>query len=453
MDTIDSQTLKVISAVIPQILEGMSFGLLVTDQQGKLLYHNPVADRYLGITAATHLRDIHALPLLKESVRAAISAGHEDAVSRPAGGCISWDSVVSVEGEKRILAIRNRVIPQLGTQFRVFFMEDVTLLRRAELHAQGEATAGIETRDPQMLRAIRLAEQVANSDASILIHGESGTGKGMLARLIHDESPRCRKPLVEVNCAAIPENLWEAEFFGAVKGAYTGSISDRIGRFAAANGGTLFLDEISELSKAHQAKLLKVLEEHAFEPVGSMKTQKVNVRVVAATNRGLKEAVESGDFRADLYYRLNVIPIQVPPLRERRQDILHLSEYFLTKFGGSHVRKLSQEVKHALLDYEWPGNVRELRNVMEYASICASKEELTIADLPQEFVEQANYQASKRRTLAANHQQEDQERKELQALLRKYADNRSAVARELGIDRVTLWRKMNRLGLNHAGEN
>ena len=452
MNSINTHALKAIGTVLPQLLEGMPFGLLVADQHGKLLYHNPLAERFLGITArTTHLRDIHAVSLQKETVRAAISAGHEDAVSRPTTGCISWDSVVTVEGERRILAVRSRTVARDGGQYRLFFLEDVTLLRRAELHEQGEANAGIETRDPQMLRAIQLVEQVANSDASILIQGESGTGKGMLARLLHDRSPRCRKPLVEVNCAAIPENLWEAEFFGAVKGAYTGSIGDRIGRFAAANGGTLFLDEIGELSKAHQAKLLKVLEDQAFEPVGSMKTQKVNVRVVAATNQSLKEAVERGDFRDDLYYRLNVIPVHVPPLRERHQDIIHLSEYFLTKFGGKNVKQISPEVKHALLDYGWPGNVRELRNVMEYASICATGDTLVMADLPQEFSDVHRESQAKIRQL---HQQRDDdlERKELQLLLKMHGDNRSAVARDLGIDRVTLWRKMNRLGLNHPGE-
>ncbi len=294
MTNLDSKALEVICAVMPQIMETMTFGMMVADSQGKLLYHNPVADRFLGIRSAEQLRDIPNLQLQKELVRAAISAGHDDAVSRPAESCISWDRVVTVNNETRILALRTRMIRQRDQKYRVFFIEDVTTLRQAERSLSGEARAGIHTRDPQMLRAIELIEQVAKSDASVLIQGESGTGKGMLARLLHDSSPRSHKPLVEVNCAAIPENLWEAEFFGAVKGAYTGAFGDRIGRFAAADGGTLFLDEISELSKLHQAKLLKVLEEQAFEPIGSMKTRKVDVRVVAATNQGLKEAVERG---------------------------------------------------------------------------------------------------------------------------------------------------------------
>ncbi|WP_308388681.1 sigma 54-interacting transcriptional regulator [Acidithiobacillus sp. AMEEHan] len=449
MADLDDKALEIVCTVMPQILEGMTFGMMVADPQGKLLYHNPVADRFLGIQSVTQLRDIPNLQLQKEIVRAAISAGHDDAVSRPTENCISWDRVVTVDNETRILAIRTRMVRHRDKKYRVFFIEDVTTLRQAERNLSGEARAGIHSKDPQMLRAIELIEQVAPSDASVLIQGESGTGKGMLARLLHDTSQRAHKPLVEVNCAAIPENLWEAEFFGAVKGAYTGAVGDRIGRFAAADGGTLFLDEISELSKPHQAKLLKVLEEQAFEPIGSMKTRKVDVRVVAATNQGLKDAVERGDFRADLFYRLNVIPVNVPPLRERRSDIVHLANYFLAKFGGREARKIGSEVKHLLLDYPWPGNVRELRNIMEYASICANGEELELADLPQDFVERVQKRSP---TSGDGDQSGEDERDLLANLLQKHGNNRSAVARELGIDRVTLWRRMTRLGLSNVSE-
>ncbi len=441
----DSKVQEILTAVMPQLLETMTFGMMVADVQGKLLYHNAVAKELLGFDHVTHLREITNLPLQKDMVRAAITAGHEDAVSRPTESCISWDRVISANNETRILAIRTRVVRQREQKYRIFFLEDVTTLRQAERSRNGEAQAGIQTRDPQMLRAIELVEQVAASDASVLIQGESGTGKGMLAKLLHESSPRVRKPLIEVNCAAIPENLWEAEFFGSVKGAYTGAVGDRMGRFAAADGGTLFLDEVSELSKPHQAKLLKVLEEQAFEPIGSMKTRKVDVRVVAATNQGLKDAVERGDFRADLYYRLNVIPVHVPPLRDRRSDIIHLAEYFLAKFGTQEPRKLSTEVKHLLLDYAWPGNVRELRNIMEYSNICATGEYLETRDLPADFLDRVKHRSVSQEPL-------EEERETLSKLLQEHGNNRSAVARELGIDRVTLWRRMNRLGLSSIGE-
>ena len=450
MTDLDSKTRDVLLAVMPQLIDNIPFGMMIADQQGNILYFNSVADQFLGINRATHLREIPHLQLQKEIVRASISAGHGDAVSRPAESCVSWDRVVTNNNETRILAMRTRMVRQRDRKYRVFFIEDVTTLRQAERSLSGESRAGIHSRDPQMLRAIELIEQVAESDASVLIQGESGTGKGMLARLLHDSSLRARKPLVEVNCAAIPENLWEAEFFGAAKGAYTGAVGDRIGRFAAADGGTLFLDEISELSKPHQAKLLKVLEEHSFEPIGSMKTRKVDVRVVAATNQGLKAAVERGDFRADLFYRLNVIPVHVPPLRERRSDIILLAEYFLAKFGGRNARKLGSQVKHLLLDYPWPGNVRELRNIMEYTSICATGNEVELADLPQDFVERVQKNQIGQGQASAGPL--DEERDALINLLQKHANNRSAVARELGIDRVTLWRRMTRLGLSNVSE-
>ncbi|AEK57436.1 MULTISPECIES: sigma-54 interaction domain-containing protein [Acidithiobacillus] len=450
MTDLDSKTRDVLLAVMPQLIDNIPFGMMIADQQGNILYFNSVADQFLGINRATHLREIPHLQLQKEIVRASISAGHGDAVSRPAESCVSWDRVVTNDNETRILALRTRMVRQRDRKYRVFFIEDVTTLRQAERSLSGESRAGIHSRDPQMLRAIELIEQVAQSDASVLIQGESGTGKGMLARLLHDSSLRARKPLVEVNCAAIPENLWEAEFFGAAKGAYTGAVGDRIGRFAAADGGTLFLDEISELSKPHQAKLLKVLEEQSFEPIGSMKTRKVDVRVVAATNQGLKAAVERGDFRADLFYRLNVIPVHVPPLRERRSDIILLAEYFLAKFGGRNARKLGSQVKHLLLDYPWPGNVRELRNIMEYTSICATGNEVELADLPQDFVERVQKNQIGQGQASAGPL--DEERDALINLLQKHANNRSAVARELGIDRVTLWRRMTRLGLSNVSE-
>ncbi|MGK9450699.1 sigma-54 interaction domain-containing protein [Acidithiobacillus caldus] len=450
MTDLDSKTRDVLLAVMPQLIDNIPFGMMIADQQGNILYFNSVADQFLGINRATHLREIPHLQLQKEIVRASISAGHGDAVSRPAESCVSWDRVVTNNNETRILALRTRMVRQRDRKYRVFFIEDVTTLRQAERSLSGESRAGIHSRDPQMLRAIELIEQVAQSDASVLIQGESGTGKGMLARLLHDSSLRARKPLVEVNCAAIPENLWEAEFFGAAKGAYTGAVGDRIGRFAAADGGTLFLDEISELSKPHQAKLLKVLEEQSFEPIGSMKTRKVDVRVVAATNQGLKAAVERGDFRADLFYRLNVIPVHVPPLRERRSDIILLAEYFLAKFGGRNARKLGSQVKHLLLDYPWPGNVRELRNIMEYTSICATGNEVELADLPQDFVERVQKNQIGQGQASAG--PSDEERDALINLLQKHANNRSAVARELGIDRVTLWRRMTRLGLSNVSE-
>jgi PAS domain S-box-containing protein len=221
---------------------------------------------------------------------------------------------------------------------------------------------------PQILTALQAVEQVAPTDSTVLIRGETGTGKELFALAIHRASSRSKKPMVALNCAALPSELVESELFGHVKGAFTGATGAREGRFVLADGGTIFLDEIGELPLSLQVKLLRVLQESEFEPVGSSKTVKVNVRVVAATNRNLEEEVEKGKFRADLYYRLNVFPIFIPPLRDRANDIILLAEAFLNKYASRYALPgifLDETDKQCLLAYHWPGNVRELQNIME----------------------------------------------------------------------------------------
>ncbi|HET8563916.1 MAG TPA: sigma-54 dependent transcriptional regulator, partial [Candidatus Binatia bacterium] len=222
---------------------------------------------------------------------------------------------------------------------------------------------------------LRKLEQVAPTESTVLIQGETGTGKELLARAVHDRSWRKDRPLVKVNCGTIPSGLVESELFGHEKGAFTGATQRRTGRFELANGGTIFLDEVTELSTDTQVKLLRVLQEGEFERVGSSQTIKVDVRVIAATNRDLKEVVKDGRFRADLFYRLNVFPLEVPPLRERRGDIPLLVNFFLSKFGkklGKEVRGVSQRSMESLVSYNWPGNVRELQNVVERAVVLAN---------------------------------------------------------------------------------
>jgi formate hydrogenlyase transcriptional activator len=225
---------------------------------------------------------------------------------------------------------------------------------------------------PPLLAVLRKVEQVAPTDSTVLISGETGTGKELIARAIHNRSARKDRPLVKVNCSAISAGLVESELFGHVKGAFTGAIERRIGRFELADGGTIFLDEVGELPLETQAKLLRVLQEGDFEPVGSSKTVRVNVRVIAATNRDLEEAVRTGRFRSDLYYRLNVFPLHVPPLRDRRSDIPQLAMFFLSRFSrrfGKKIDAVSQDTMDCLVSYLWPGNVRELQNVIERAVV------------------------------------------------------------------------------------
>ena len=241
---------------------------------------------------------------------------------------------------------------------------------------------------PAIRKALDDAEQVADTNATVLISGETGTGKELFARAVHNWSPRREGPLIAVNCAALPSELIESEFFGHEKGAFTGASQRRVGRFALADGGTIFLDEVGDLPIALQAKLLRVLQEGQFEPVGSSKTQTVDVRVVAATNRDLFQAVQDGEFREDLYYRLSVFPIEVPPLRDRGDDIVLLAQAFLAEFAkqiGRRCAPLTDGMTARLLAYGWPGNVRELRNVMERAVICARDGQVDLdRALPQE---------------------------------------------------------------------
>lgn len=237
--------------------------------------------------------------------------------------------------------------------------------------------------DPKLRETLKLIEQVATADSTVLILGETGTGKELIARAIHDRSARRERPLVKVNCGAISAGLVESELFGHVKGAFTGAIANRDGRFKLADGGTIFLDEVGELPMDTQVKLLRVLQEQEFEPIGSSRTIKVNVRVVAATNRDLQELVREGKFRADLFYRLNVVPLRVPALRERASDIHLLAMFFVQKFArkmGKQITHISDEALHGLTGYAWPGNIRELQNVIERAVILSPGKTLMLAE-------------------------------------------------------------------------
>jgi len=238
-------------------------------------------------------------------------------------------------------------------------------------------------RSESLQRALRQAEQVAPLDTTVLLLGETGTGKELLAQAIHSLHPRNQHPLVKLNCATLPAQLIESELFGHERGSFTGAFARRVGRFEIANGGSIFLDEIGELPLDLQSKLLRVLQEGEFERVGSSNTIRVNVRVIAATNRDLEQAVRYGSFRTDLFYRLNIFPIKVPALRERREEIPTLVRHFVNQLGtklGKRIESIPQETMDALQNYDWPGNIRELRNVIERAAIVTQGTQLTLAD-------------------------------------------------------------------------
>src|SRR5712692_8833962 len=241
-----------------------------------------------------------------------------------------------------------------------------------------------------MRRVHEFIAKAAPVDATVLIHGESGTGKELVARAIHRNSTRAGGPLVTVNCAAIPEHLLESELFGHVRGAFSGAVADKKGKFELAHGGTLFLDEVGELPIALQAKMLRALQEREFERVGGTRSTRVDIRVVAATNADLRVAVDSGAFRQDLYYRLNVVALRIPALRERREDIAPLTEHFLAGFSANLGRKppaVSPEARTCLVSYDWPGNVRELQNAIERAVVLGSSAVIQPSDLPKAITE------------------------------------------------------------------
>jgi transcriptional regulator with GAF, ATPase, and Fis domain len=240
------------------------------------------------------------------------------------------------------------------------------------------------------MEIFRIVEKVAATDSTVMVHGESGTGKELIARAIHQASPRKNRPMIPVNCGAIPEELLETELFGHEKGAFTNAIRDRVGRFEMADGGTIFLDEIGDMSPKLQVKLLRVIQEHEFERVGGDKTISVDIRIITATHVDLTRAVRDGRFREDLYYRLNVIPLTIPPLRDRSGDVPLLIDYFLARLRetrGSKVTSLTDEVKSILMAYRWPGNVRELENLMERMVILADGPVLTKSDLPVRLIQ------------------------------------------------------------------
>jgi len=292
---------------------------------------------------------------------------------------------------------------------------------------------------PRMRQIMEFVQVLKDSDATVLLQGESGTGKGLLAGAIHRAGRRAQKPFVTVTCSALPEGLLESELFGHVRGAFTGAIRDTVGRFELADGGTVFLDEVAELSPAMQVKLLRFLQDQEFERVGSTKTVHVDVRVIAATNQDLHQATADGRFRTDLFYRLNVIPIELPPLRERREDIPLLVEHILGRLAakGRMVRTLAPEVMELFLQYSWPGSIRELENTLEHAALCSRGSVIDVAALPRSLLRPPFIVSSRPRS--------DEMERTLEMLARHHG-NQSRASQALGISRTTLWRRLRRLG-------
>ena len=311
--------------------------------------------------------------------------------------------------------------------------------------------------DYKMLKVFDLIEAVADTPTTILVTGESGTGKSMIARAIHQRSNRRDKPFVEVACGALPETLLESELFGHVRGAFTGAVSDKAGKFKQADGGSIFLDEVSTATPALQVKLLRVLQDFEFEPVGGAKTQRADVRCILATNQDLAALVQQGKFRQDLYYRINVVTIHLSPLRERLGDIPVLAEHFLRRHcerTGRRVAGFKPDALRRLQTFDWPGNVRQLENVIERAVILTRNPQVAVEDLPEEIraVENGNAINGNGEVLPLKKAIEGPEKQIILRALKVFHGKRQATAGALGINRTTLYKKMKRYGIEGGGE-
>ena len=364
-----------------------------------------------------------------ETAVEALKAGAIDYITKP----VDLDELI-------ILA--NRI-----TERRQLIQENRLL--KEDMSKRGVTADKIIYKSPLMAELINLAGRVAGSKASILIQGESGTGKELLARLIHHLSPRSHKSIVVVNCGALHENLMESELFGHEKGSFTGAASRRIGRFEEADGGTLFLDEIGELSLSTQVKLLRFLQEREFQRLGSNVNLQVDVRIISATNRDLEQQVKEGSFREDLFYRLKVVTMSLPPLRERKEDLSILINHFIDKFAtenGKNIQGLTSEARDMLLKYDYPGNIRELVNIIERAVVIARDQYITTDDLPFKPVSNP-IDSGKKYSGALRESVDELEKKLIIESMEKTQDNQTKAAEILGISERMLRYKLKKYGL------
>jgi len=420
---------------LERILDNLSDGIIAHDKERRILFFNRAAEEITGYQR----QDI----LGKDCHEAFGGAFCGDRCSFKDGAPDSFEhatyprNILTPEGKRRRIEMRvtgmhNNTGAFVGVLASFRDLTELIGLRRQ----LGELSHfGIVGQDPKIIQIFKEIQDLATSDYPVCITGETGTGKELVANAIHDESLRAGKAFVPVNCGALPEGLLESELFGHVKGAFTGAVRDKKGRFEMTDGGTLFLDEVAELPKAVQAKLLRVLQEGTFERVGGEEQISVNVRIITATNKNLKREVEKGSFRDDLYYRINVVPIHMPPLRERRSDIPLLVTHFLRKAAeeGREGAGFSKEAMAVMEDYAWPGNVRELQSAVRFALVKAKGSAIRPEHLPLELKEWKERQGPRRLKRKL-----DLER--VKTALTQTGGNKAKAARILGVGRATLYR-------------
>ncbi|MBW2517567.1 MAG: sigma 54-interacting transcriptional regulator [Deltaproteobacteria bacterium] len=436
------------------ILDNLDVGIFTIDRSGHFTFFNTEAEKISGYSRREILgEDCKALfedegsqelCFLKDTIADGLSRSSRQ------GKMMTRDGVI-IPIRANYMALRNEKGTVVGglTTFH-----DLTLVLQLNQAMKNRYTFhDMIGKSPRMQHIFEMVNVVAGTDATILIEGATGTGKDLLAKVIHSASQRSDKPFVKVNCAAIPDNLLESEMFGYVKGAFTGAEKDKTGRFQEADGGTIFLDEISELPLALQAKLLRVLEDKEFYRLGSRHTIKVNVRIVSASNRNLEKLVEKRLFREDLYYRLNVFRIELPELKNRTIDLPILIGHILRRLcaaRGIRPPEVSEKVMEILLNYKYRGNVRELENILEHALIICQEETLQPKHLPEYLqIRHAARKFPSTRQVKPENFDDEGERYTIISMLQRYNWNRTKTAKALGMDRTTLWRKIKRFGIEN----
>lgn len=430
------------------ILESISDGVFTVDLEWRIASFNRAAEEITGITRKEAIGRL-CCDVFRSSMCESECALRQ---TRKTGNPIIGKSgyIIDAEGSRRPISVSTAVLKNnagqvIGGAETFRDMSEVEALHRELV---GRFKIGdLVSHSVLMQKIFDILPAVSVSPSTVLICGETGTGKELIARTIHSLSPRREKPFVAVNCAALPDTLLESELFGYKVGAFTGATKNKPGRFAMAHEGTLFLDEIGEISPALQVKLLRVLQDHQFEPLGATKTETADVRIIGATNKDLSEEMRKGNFREDLYYRVNVVRIELPPLRKRIEDVPILAKHFIDRFNRlqeKSIEGISSEALSILMAHHWPGNVRELENIIERAFIMCGAEQISIEHLPEDLIA--------RRTV--NHQvtsmqaaREILDAQSIRTALERNDYNRLAAARDLGIHKSTLFRKIKKLGI------
>ena len=445
------------------IVDTLQDGLMVIDPEGNILAMNPAAEKLTGYSADELVGKNCRILNCTGCELYGRGAAEEWCQLYVKGNVKAKKCLISKKDRRALHVIKNAAVLRNSEGKMIGAVEtftDISEIVRQQQEIETlrkscrleEEHHGLLGESQPMQRLFELIENVARTDAPVLVHGQSGTGKELVARAIHEESPRKDKPFIKVNCAALNENLLESELFGHEKGAYTGADRTRIGRFEAAHTGTIFLDEIGDIPLATQVKLLRVLEEKEIERVGDHKTIAVDVRIISATNKDLDALIDQDLFREDLFFRINVFPLNCPSLAERYEDIPLLVQNFIEQNAAKGSKKivgLTPEAMEALLIYSWPGNVRELRNAIEYAFVLCSGTWIGREHLPPKIT------TNGKRPLANRHQSSvswEEERAKLINTLRRVSGNQSEAARILGVSRVTIWKRIKKYDIRLDSE-